>query len=120
MVRKGRGLRRVLYWAGQMMVGPDLPPGPLQESDCGCGRVPALLTLLTGPEPSSRGSHFRVPGFPGLCRGPGGRLHVEVEGLPLGPGLLSDLLAGNIPTVMLQGGYDSLHFMDGETEAQEG
>lgn len=95
MVRKGRGLRRALYWAGQMMVGPDLSPGPLQESDCGCGRVPALLTLLTGPEPSSRGSHFRVPGFPGLCRGPGGRLHVEVEGLPLGPGLLSDLLAGN-------------------------
>ena len=91
----GRGLRRALYWAGQMMVGPDLSPGPLQESDCGCGRVPALLTLLTGPEPSSRGSHFRVPGFPGLCRGPGGRLHVEVEGLPLGPGLLSDLLAGN-------------------------
>lgn len=45
---------------------------------------------------------------------------MEVEGLPLGPGLLSDLLAGNIPTVMLQGGYDSLHFMDGETEAQEG
>ena len=64
------------------------PPHPILPE-------PALLTLLTGPEPSSRGSHFRVPGFPGLCRGPGGRLHVEVEGLPLGPGLLSDLLAGN-------------------------
>ena len=95
VVRKGRGLRRTLYWARQVMVGPDLPPGPLQELDCGCGRVPALLALLTGPEPSSRGSHFRVPGLPGLCRNPGGWLHVEAEGLPLGPGLLSDLLPGN-------------------------
>ena len=82
VVRKGRGLGRALYWAGRVMVGTDLPPGPLQELDCGWGRVSVLLALLTGPEPSSGGSHFRVPGLPGLCRNPGGWLHVEAEGIP--------------------------------------
>lgn len=82
VVRKGRGLRRALCWAGRVTVGPDLPPGPLQELDWGRGRVSALLALLTGPEPSSRGSHFRLPGLPGLCRNPGGWRHMEAEGLP--------------------------------------
>lgn len=73
------GPQKSLYWAGQMMVRPR----PLQDhwewTVAVAGSQPSL-TLLTGPEPSSRGS----PSGPRISRalqGSGGG-HVEVEGLP--------------------------------------
>lgn len=50
--RKGRGLRGALSWARQVMLGPDLPPGPPGGPGLGLGRQgrdPAVLYPLLLP-----------------------------------------------------------------------
>lgn len=79
-------------WAGAGKTGQG--PGLSLPVASSC----VLLALLTGPEPSSGGSHFRVPGVPGGLGSAGsqvGWLHMEAEGATLGAGLLPDLLPGS-------------------------